>query len=268
MAQSNVRNEVRQAKAGRVAETAEQRAYRAAIQPGGSLWPELRIGRRADFESMSQSVDDWNLWLNRAGMLNRRAGLIRALGTIEVHMVTDREMREMVQGQDPSITRDYRKAHKRYDEIRRNFRSFVSSNEAVAHAIDWAELCERPDLMGHTHKVDPTSLLSSSTRPFRKAALAMRPVDQNGVIGYDGNVFGFDLSQNRWLYGERSDSLHFLRTEEGLDTARFTRKDWQPHATIFDVNQHLRADDLMMRWPSDSPTEMEFGPAQDLTRLS
>lgn len=265
MAQSNVRNEVRQAKAGAVAETAEQRRYRGETSPGGILWPELRIGRRADYMSMSQTVDDWNFFLNHSAVLNRRRGLARPLGALEVHYVTDLEVRHMVLGETRGIERDRRAAIKRYDEIRRHLKDFLSQQDIVGSSQDWAELCERPELMGKTHGMD-ASKIKRSPRASRSIELVTRAIDHSGIIGYDGHVLGLNLSQNRRLYDERNDVLRFLRREEGLDTSRYVRKDWEPHATIFEVNRNLRPGDLNMVWPHDIPPSIEFGSVLDLSQ--
>jgi hypothetical protein len=266
MAQSNVRSELSKGRAVSGAETAEQRKYRAETSPGGLLWPELRIGRRADYTSMSQSVDDWNFYLNHSAALNRRRGLARPLGTLEMHYVTDRELRDMVLAETYGIDRDRRAAIKRYDEIRRHLKDFLCQQDIVGNSQDWAELCERPDLMGKTHGIDP-SRIKRSPRASRSAELVTRSIEQSGIIGYDGNVFGLNLSQNRRLYEERNEVLRFLRREEGLETSRYVRKDWEPHATIFEVNPHLRAADLNMVWPQDIPHTIDFGPVIDLSQV-
>jgi hypothetical protein len=240
---------------------------RAATQPGGFLWPELRIGRRADWESMSQSVDDWNHFLNHSAALNRRVGLARPLSTLEVHYVTDTEIQRMVLAKMPALEKDRIGAEKTYASIRRNLKSFITEIGIVGHTLEWAELCERPELMGKTHGIDPSKIFPKRSQFFRAATFATRTIEQNGIIGYDGNVFGLDLSRQRSLYEERNDIVNFLKTDEGLDTKRFVRGDWEAHATLFQVSPHLRATDMSMIWPPELPEHIELGPVQDLSKL-
>ena len=242
----------------------EQARLRALEQPGGYLYPDLRIGRRALFSSLDAlDAPDWHDFLAELDRKNQRRGSAKTLGTIACHYVTDTEMRSMVLAQDDQYRRRP-SALKRYRELQRNLTAFLADMEGTSYRYDPGELCERPELMGKALSANIGQLAQG--RLFRATRLVTKPYDQGGIDGYDGNVFGLDLSANKNLVEERNKVLRYLRTEEGLDTTKFVRADWSPHATIFKMRPHLTIE-TALKMPNLLPETLEVGPVQALSEF-
>ena len=227
---------------GRESRVNEFSGHQAALrQPGGYFWPEMRIGRDADYSDAYH----WDYFINALASKNRRRGHAVPLGEVAIHYVTDTEMRSMILAQYPEIRRNIREARKVYRGIARDTRQFLRNREAEQNNLYKS---------GYIAEGMTAAIGRAATSTYKAADDVWLPTHMklgpqgSRYSGYDGNKIGLNLSANRELFTEHAEILHFLDKEIGLDTSPI-RKDWEPHATIFHLHPHLPVNGVVMKWP-------------------
>jgi len=234
--------------AGSSQENRPSGAYRAATQPGGYLWPELRVGRSAPYEEFNE----WDLFLNRVGKENARKGIPLVLGLVACHYVLDIEMRAMILKRYEQIGHDRKGARNVYREIAKSVNQFIAEAQRVQRKYVYGE--DR-GLLGQSVDKDTYQPHCKVPRPsclWEYAEFELPDTDHASFNSYDGNKIGIDLSAHGALREERAEILQYLKQEERLDT-RIVRRDWEPHATIFMVHPHLSAEAVSFHVPVERP---------------
>ncbi|HET8709581.1 MAG TPA: hypothetical protein VFL85_04880 [Candidatus Saccharimonadales bacterium] len=235
-------------------ETKSQRRARAAVRPGGYLWPELRVGRQATIEG----AEDWNHYINLLGRKNRRRGDAVTIGQMACNYVTDTEMRHMIMAKYEHLAGDRSEASRIYRGIRQRVAGLIADRrmEIGSFRLDPGDLDEHFELLGKTQPHHAREFGRCAL--YQACELKIRDISTGGVLGYDGNKFGLDLSDNDFLWQEHHDILAYLRQDEKLDTNQFARSDWSPHATIFKLSPNLAASQFAMSWPTGMPLSIDF----------
>lgn len=209
---------------------------RAASQPGGLNWPELRVGRQADFTS----PNEWDLFLNHLGRKNRKYGDALTLGAVACHYVTDKEIRGMILKQRPKLKEDLKEARKFYYEVSDSIGGFIKNMGVSYNQIDLdLNYGEAYDMKGRVNFNNPKS---AKDLPYTEATMKLRETGE-AFTGYDGSKIGIDLSQNRGLSEERKEILGHLASSLKFDTSE-VRQDWEAHAVIFLLKPHFTVDQI------------------------
>lgn len=232
---------------------------RAAAQPGGLDWPELRVGRQASLgtsvsrKGSTVTNDNWNLYLNELARKNRKYGEVLTLGAIACHYVSDKEIRGMILRQRPKLKEDLKGARNYYYDVRDSIGSFIKNMGVSFNQIDIdLNFGEAYDLKGRVNFNNPKTAYDL---PYTKAVMKLRETGE-AFTGYDGKKVGIDLSQNRGLYEERKEILGHLASGLKLNTSE-VRQDWEPHAVIMLLKPHLTIDQIStISFPhsKDAPT--------------
>lgn len=225
---------------------------RASVRPGGYRWPELRVGREAAYGE----AYEWDLFLNELGNENKRRGKAQVLGEVACHYVTDKEMRSMIFEKYPQTKEDISEAGMIYRQIAKSIVQYIGYAQKVADSVHReGVLGEHPELMGKTYPGFYNELIQQPR--WQISELKLRSPEGGAIVGYDGNRYGLDLTLNRFLYEERNDIKNHLKKDLKLDT-NLLRNDWEPHATIFFVQPHLRVDDISLRYRGLIPETIDF----------
>lgn len=245
---NNTRSRIQSQRHSRVpnASSTETGAERAANQPGGLNWPELRIGRQASLDTnigsraYSETNDSWNVYLNELARRNRKFGEVLTLGAVACHYITDKDMRNMILRQRPKYKEDLKSARKYYYEISDNLRGFLK-----AMGVEYDQLDINTNQSGNYSEAASDSLYvpKSSTGLLHNDALMKLRDGNYALTGYDSNKIGIDLSKNTGLYDERREILSHLKSDLKFDISD-VRLDWEPHAVIFVAKPHLTNEQL------------------------
>lgn len=244
-------------------------------------WPELRVVRTADLTSAA--VPEWNGFLNHLGCQNADIGHSYSFGSTRISIVPASEMNRMLHDKYPKSFRSPEKTvalHRKvsaglldlmrdktmqaYDGVTADMESSYVGLGGVSCVTVSNEL-EDPDQVGGIINYDsPPSAVA--TYDFQKEILPLADTQlpfQNGMfdvkgLALFGRGYALDLSANAQLHKERDDVIHYLRREEKLDITRLQNDGWEPHATVFEPHDHLRAAATVLEWTMEVPPTIDF----------
>lgn len=237
------------------------------------LSSELRVVRWAD-TSPSLDTDDWYTFMNDVGRRNYGIGRAHALGSVAITLVPAKEMGRMLSEKYPDAYRDPQRIQRLHKRVREGINGFVQDSiranfDGRTREMESAYTIGSRDMLagGFSNDLDdyveslPTLRAESPARLMASnAILEERVLPLAGVptpfnagtfksprIGLYGPGYAIDLSDNEVLAVERREMLHYLREGEGLKTWNLERDGWEPHATIFSFEDHIRGASLGYR---------------------
>lgn len=240
---------------------ARESRSRSAPQDINRMWPELRVTRFPDIDA-GLDTDSWHIFLDDiGGPRNYGKGKARALGSMAINYISAKEFGLMLEARygDSNDYSTPEKAARLIAKMRRGIGDFIRDAQKEAYDNRTEAIVDRVSsiIVGSSLDVDnelaSTAATTGEMSMFeadivdtvtagQSAPIWFSPAELavNG-LGHYGEGYGLDLSMNPVLYDERMGILEYLRTYERLNTVKYTNAGWIPHATVFELEQHIRS---------------------------
>lgn len=210
----------------------------------GKTAPEIWIGRQSSIYSDSYH-DDWHIYADKLGRVNRGLGYAASLGSIAVTYVSATEMGRMIQEKYPKIHDDRKKMSNIVKRIAKDLNGYVryQSHETVQEESDLLtrsyEILEYAreynyDLDNPLYRYDYHELIEGGPKNLlgdfdgRIWGVADITLGELGIFGRDSLGFHID---DQIINQERNEIINYLR-KDGFNVRKIDR-DRKPHVATF-----------------------------------
>jgi len=257
----------------------QRRAPQPVSDLNTSIWPEIRVVRKANWESRTLNAG-WGMFLDEVGDKNYGLGKAHTLGSVTLVFIKAQDMGRMLQDKYARAYADPRKTKELHHKIATSIHEFMRQarnkpwdavspgwRDAAAKDIyhqahlsaglsDAPKALSIPTSNRQSLLILPSEERRNLQRTQRLFELAAFTVKEVRLFGKDG--YGLDLTPNDQLYDERDALVRHLRQNESLRVGNLANDGWQPHATMFTLEEHIRVTNLVHDAP---PEAMAFDAA-------
>lgn len=250
---------------------------RGSVEPGEDRTAhiDLRVVSLVELDTASNDFE-WNDLLVDIGRSNHATGTARSLGSVAITYIPSKHLNNMLRER---FSRDYHDPQKKlrlFRKINAGLKDFIREGAGVAYEqkvqqltaehdakverqraivghgiagiidideIDWPSYDDEPDTA-------PEHCLRSVEHAFGPVTMQVKGLNIYGK----GRSYGLDLSLNDPIYEVRNGLIGHLARER-LDVSML-RRDWDAHATIFDMHDHVGSAPLT--YHQSVPEELKF----------
>lgn len=217
---------------------------------------------------------EWNDLLIDIGRSNHAKGTARSLGSIAITYIPSKPLNNMLRERHSRDYHDPQKKIKLFRKINAGLKEYIREASGTEYEKRVQQLTAENEARQERQRVmvgggsiagaagmnwyeaeeDEVTLhdrLKAVEHPFGPYTMKVRSIDTYA----NGKKYGLDLSLNDAIHDVRNGLIWHLSKEEGLDVSML-RRDWDAHATIFDIHEHMGG--VAIARHAEIPDELKF----------